>query len=303
MSSTRTAKYIFVLLLKYLTQMRFIGIILLASTIVFASCKKKDTEEPDTKAQVVYNVSYGTDSRHVMDVHLPENRSADSTKVMVFIHGGGWTSGNKSDITGLLTTFKNNLPNYAIISINYRLCSNDPSYMNGFPAQEQDVMQAIEFIKASSAEWKISNKIVLVGMSAGAHLSLLQAYKHNSDQSIKAVAAFFPPTYLAEGYEHLPASKALIELVTGGTPNDVPQVYFESSPANYASSGIPTILFHGVDDNVVPLGQSFLLKDSLMSNGKIVNMVTVPAQGHGFSAAKYVETIGNVGTFFGTYNP
>lgn len=283
--------------------MRFIGIILLVSTIVFASCNKKEKKEPDTPSQVVYNVSYGTDPRHLMDVHLPENRSADSTKVMVFIHGGGWTSGNKSDITGLLTTFKNNLPNYAIISINYRLCSNDSSYINGFPAQEQDVQQAIEFIKSSSSEWKISNKIVLVGMSAGAHLSLLQAYKHNSDQSIKAVAAFFPPTYLAEGYDNFPASKALIELVTGGTPTDVPQIYYESSPANYTGNAIPTILFHGVIDNVVPLRQSTLLKDSLISHGKIVNMVTVPAQGHGFSAAKYVETIDNIGTFFSTYNP
>lgn len=283
--------------------MRIIGIILFASTIVFASCKKKEKEEPDTPSQVIYNVSYGNDARHMMDVHLPENRSADSTKVMVFIHGGGWTSGSKSDINGFLTTFKNNLPNYAIISINYRLCANDTAYVNGFPAQEQDVQQALEFIKSSSAEWKISKKIVLVGMSAGAHLSLLQAYKHNSDQSIKAVAAFFPPTYLAEGYDNLPVSKALIELVTGGTPTAVPQTYFESSPANYTNTAIPTILFHGVNDNIVPISQSILLKDSLFSKGKTVEMVTVPAQGHGFSAAKYAETIGNIGTFFSTYNP
>jgi acetyl esterase/lipase len=284
-------------------KMRLIGTILCAGMIVVSACKKKE-KEPDTPAEAFYNVSYGADPRNVMDVHLPENRSADSTKVMVFIHGGGWTSGNKTDITGYLSTFKKNLPNYAIVTVNYRLCSNNPSYINGFPTQEEDIQQALEFIKASSSEWQISNKkIVLVGMSAGAHLSLLQAYKHNSDQSIKAVAAFFPPTHLAEGYDNLPASKALIELVTGGTPNDVPQVYFESSPANYTNTAVPTILFHGVNDDVVPIAQSILLKDSLFSKGKIVNMIIVPTQGHGFTAAKYVETIGQIGVFFSTHNP
>lgn len=282
-------------------QLYAVGFVLIAAVIGITSCKKKE-KDTSTKAETVHNVSYGTDSRQVMDLYFPENRSIDSTKVMVLIHGGGWTSGSKSDMGVLITRLQSELPNYAIANINYRLCSDNP-YTNGFPTQEQDVKQAIEFIKTMAGQWKVSNNITLVGMSAGAHLSLLQAYKHNEDQSIKAVAAFFPPTQLAQGYDNFPLSKALIELVTGGTPNELPQVYHESSPINYVSTAIPTIVFHGTSDAVVPHEQSVWLADSLLSNGKVVEMVSYPGQGHGFVAAKYNESVQKTGVFFRTHNP
>ncbi len=279
----------------------FIGLILLAAATGVTSCKKKK-DDTLVKSETAHNISYGTDSRNVMDIYLPENRSVDSTKVMVLIHGGGWTSGNKSDMGGYITRLQSELPNYAVVNINYRLCSSDP-YTNGFPAQELDVKLAVDFIKSMTPQWKVSNNITLIGMSAGAHLSLLQAYKHNEDGSVKAVAAFFPPTQLAEGYDDLPLSKALIELVTGGTPSEVPEVYYESSPVNYTGTAIPTILFHGTNDMVVPHEQSLWLRDSLVSNGKIVEMVTYPGQGHGFVNAKYEDAIQKIGAFFRTHNP
>ncbi len=269
----------------------------------FSACKKKDKEEPEVPGQVIYNQSYGTDPRHVMDVHLPENRSYDSTKVMIYIHGGGWTGGDKHELTGLLSTFKQYLPGYALIGINYRLCSSDP-YTNGFPSQEEDVLLAVNYIKSKCAEWNISpNHITLTGSSAGGHLALLHAYKNNSDHTIKAVAAFYAPTHLAQGYDDLPASKASIEFVTGGTPSEVPDIYFESSPINYTSTAIPSILFHGNTDNVIPVQQTMWLADSLNAKGKTVYSWIVPAEGHGFSSLKMAEAIQRIGTFFSTNNP
>lgn len=243
--------------------------------IGFTSCKKKD-KEPDVPAKQIGNESYGTDLKQVMDIYLPENRTIDSTKVVIFIHGGGWTSGSKSDVNGLLNTIKNNLKGYAIISIGYRLCSATP-YANGFPTQEQDVATAISYVKSKCSEWEISDKITLVGVSAGAHLALLHAYKNNADHTVKAIAAYFGPTNLAQGYDDLPNTKALIELVTGGTYADVPQIYDESSPINYVSTAIPTILFHGTTDNIVPVEQTTSLRDSLLAHSKIVDTWIIPA--------------------------
>lgn len=286
-----------------MAHIRIVSLFIIVGLFIgFSSCKKKDKKEPDTPSQVFSNESYGTDPRHVMDVHLPENRSMDSTKVVILIHGGGWTSGNKSDFNGLMTTIKKNLPHYAVININYRLCSDNP-YTNGFPAQEEDVIQAIEYIKTKRSEWQISDKFTLVGASAGAHLALLHAYKNNADHTVKAVAAYFPPTDLANGYDAFPASKTLIEFVTGGTPADVPQIYFESSPINYTATAIPTILFHGTNDNIVPVQQTTWLRDSLVSKAKTVDAWIIPAQGHGFTAATSVETIERIGNFFRTNNP
>lgn len=282
----------------------FSGLLLICLFLTgFSSCKKKDKEEPEVPGQVLYNQSYGTDPRHVMDVHLPENRSYDSTKVMIYIHGGDWTGGDKHELTGLLSTFKKYLPGYALIGINYRLCSADP-YTNGFPAQEEDVALAVSYIKSKCAEWNISpNHITLTGSSAGGHLALLHAYKNNSDHTIKAVAAFYAPTHLAQGYDGLPASKASIEFVTGGTPSEVPDTYFESSPIHYTSTAIPSILFHGNTDNVIPVQQTMWLADSLNAKGKMVDSWIVPAEGHGFSSLKMAEAIQRIGTFFSTNNP
>lgn len=222
---------------------------------------------------------------------------------MIYIHGGGWTGGDKHELTGLLSTFKQYLPGYALIGINYRLCSSDP-YTNGFPSQEEDVLLAVNYIKSKCAEWNISpNHITLTGSSAGGHLALLHAYKNNSDHTIKAVAAFYAPTHLAQGYDDLPASKASIEFVTGGTPSEVPDIYFESSPINYTSTAIPSILFHGNTDNVIPVQQTMWLADSLNAKGKTVYSWIVPAEGHGFSSLKMAEAIQRIGTFFSTNNP
>ena len=131
----------------------------------------------------------------------------------------------------------------------------------------------------------------------------MHSYKNNSDHTIKAVAAYYPPTHLAQGYDALPDSKALIELVTGGTPADVPDIYFESSPIYYTSTAIPSILFHGNTDNVVPVQQTMWLVDSLNTKGKMVDSWIIPAEGHGLSGAKMVETIERIGVFFSNHNP
>ena len=46
------------------------------------------------------NVSYGSNSEQVFDIYLPANRS-DDTKIMILVHGGGWTSGDKADRNGV----------------------------------------------------------------------------------------------------------------------------------------------------------------------------------------------------------
>jgi acetyl esterase/lipase len=282
-------------------QLKTSGIVFLLLFIGFTACKKKDPEETPNGSSMAYNVAYGSDARHKMDIYLPENRSIDSTKVLIFIHGGAWTSGDKNEVNSYFNLFKEKLPDYAIISMNYRLCTNNP-YTNGFPAQEQDVMQALNFIKSNTTAWNVSNRFALVGTSAGGHLALLHAYKNNSDSTIKAVAAYFPPSNLADGYDNYPVSKSLIELVTGGTVADVPQVYFESSPVNYVSTAVPTILFHGTSDNVVPIEQTYALVDSLSNHGKPHDSWYTTA-GHGFPSVMIQNSVDRIQTFFNTHLP
>ena len=56
------------------------------------------TSDEPLDAIVLTNVSYGNNPEQVYDLYLPEGREASRTKVVVLIHGGGWTSGDKVDM-------------------------------------------------------------------------------------------------------------------------------------------------------------------------------------------------------------
>src|SRR6187402_970454 len=143
--------------------------ILILFSLVSSSCKKDDSPEQDMSVTML-NVSYGTNTQQKMDVYLPATRTATTTKVMIMIHGGGWNTGDKADFNEYVDSLKKREPTFAIFNINYRL-ANIPDL---FPAQEQDVKAAIEFINSKRQEYRVSDKFALIGASAGAHLAMLQ---------------------------------------------------------------------------------------------------------------------------------
>jgi acetyl esterase/lipase len=278
----------------------FIGLFL---TISLFSCKKKD-KPAEVVAQNISNVSYGTDVRNVMDIFLPENRSETSTPVLIMIHGGGWSGGDKVNMAPFVDTMKRRFPNYAVFNITYRWAGNG---LNLFPAQELDVKKCIEFIYSKRSEYKISDKFVLAGASAGGHLALLQAYKYTVPVKIKAVVDFFGPSDLTAFYNNPPTPLVPLLLlnVTGTTPVLNPTLYQQSSPLTYTSTtNSPTIILQGGADIVVSPSQSTLLRDRLITLGVANQFVFYPSGGHGdWDAATYTDAFNKIEAFMKTYNP
>jgi acetyl esterase/lipase len=279
--------------------------LLLAASVLFA-CKKKDkpADNLSLPAQNISNASYGPDARNIMDVHLPAARSEGNTPVLIMIHGGGWSSGDKADFASFVDTMKKRLPDYAIFNITYRLFNNG---QNVFPAQELDVKKCIEFIYSKRKEYAVSDKFVIAGASAGGHLALLQSYKYISPVKIKVVIDFFGPTELTQYYNNPPTIfvPLLLQTVTGTTPAANPQLYQQSSPYNYAVSGSsPTLILHGGADPLVPPSQSTLLRDKLVSVGVPNQYVFYPAGGHGdWDAPTYTDAFNKIAAFIKTHNP
>jgi acetyl esterase/lipase len=259
--------------------------------------------DDNSAAKTILNASYGNSAAQVMDIYLPANRSAISTKVMLLIHGGGWTDGDKNDplFSPFVDSIKRRLPEYAVFNINYRL-SAPPS--NLFPTQELDIKAATEFIYARRNEYGISDKFVFVGASAGAHLAMLQAYKYNSPVRAKAVVSFFGPADLLDMYNNPVGGNSLISLVLaqtiGKTPTQDPLIYSNSSPINFISSGtgIPTILLHGGLDPLVNPQQSLAVKTKLASAGIASKYILYPAAGHGdWNSTTYTDAFNNIQAF------
>lgn len=268
---------------------------------ILSSCSKENTGTGSSiSASNQLNVAYNTDPLQKMDIYLPEGRSTATTKVLIMIHGGAWSSGDKADFTAFVDTMKRRLPGYAVFNINYRLAAGTS---NLFPTQENDVKSALDFIYSKRNEYLISDKYVLLGASAGAHLALLQAYKYNSPVKIKTVVDFFGPTDMADMYNN-PASPfvspTLIASLMGGTPTSNPAIYASSGPINFvtASSAMPTIMLHGGLDPLVKPSQSTALQAKLNTAGIINQYVFYPTGGHGdWDNATYFDAFNKVQAF------
>ena len=264
---------------------------------ILTSCQKESKEADSLAGKTLLNVSYGGDDRQKMDVYLPAGRTNKSTKAIVLIHGGSWTSGNKTELAAYIDTFKKRMPELAIININYRLAGNGVT----LAAAEQDVHAAIQAIAGSADEWGINKaNIGLLGVSAGSHLALLHAYKQTSPVRIKAVIDYFGPTDLVTMYQQPwhPLVTVLLNAVMGTTPEANMEAYRQSSPINFVTAqSPPTLILHGSADAVVAVSQSQALKAKLDVAGATSQLQVYEGEGHGWYGAKMAHSFDLVQAF------
>ncbi|MEJ5994610.1 alpha/beta hydrolase [Pedobacter sp. Du54] len=175
------------------------ALILLFLGISLPSCKKDSPVITDpvikVEAQTLLDVSYGNSSSQKMDVYLPANRSS-STKVIIFIHGGSFISGDKSDFTFLVKELVR--ANFAVLNVNYRLVDATGLYDTPVKHMESavkikdqvtDISTIVNYVLSNAKEWQVSEtKLGLAGHSAGATLSLLYGYDALNAGKVKAIA-------------------------------------------------------------------------------------------------------------------
>lgn len=136
-------------------------------SMVHASTGPKDVARPVTSRAVsptYSNVAYGEHERNVLDFW---QAAGDGPRpLLVFIHGGGWTTGDKARKTSDVKPYLDRGISYA--SINYRLTPQSP-----LPAPVHDAARAIQFLRSKAEQWNIRvDRIVLTGGSAGACTSM-----------------------------------------------------------------------------------------------------------------------------------
>nr|WP_299714313.1 alpha/beta hydrolase [uncultured Tenacibaculum sp.] len=128
-------------------------------TLVFASCSDENTDTVENiEAVSRLNLSYGSDTRQVYDLYLPEGRSLD-TKVIILLHGGSWVSGSKEDVNFIKDIITSELKDYAVVNMNYRLARPGVS---PFPTQTDDITSLVNHLKEKRNEYMISNELTFV---------------------------------------------------------------------------------------------------------------------------------------------
>lgn len=126
--------------------------------------------DPTQFARYFPDVPYADeDPRQVMDIWLP-NEGEGPFPLIVFVHGGGWVSGNKRENT-MPGVFKFPSQGYAVACVEYRLVPDVH-----WPEPLEDVRAAIRYLRAHAAEYNLdAENIAIMGNSAGGHLACMVA--------------------------------------------------------------------------------------------------------------------------------
>ncbi|MCX6315742.1 MAG: alpha/beta fold hydrolase [Bacteroidetes bacterium] len=249
----------------------------------------------------INNISYGSNASQKFDLGLPAGRTS-ATPFVVVVHGGGWATGDKSELTWLLNGLKQR--GFAVANINYRLTLNTP---DNYKMQIDDLDSAAHFaLRLSTLHTFNGQKFYIVGHSAGGHLSLAYAYTRNADGKIKAAGSLAGPTDLfAMSYYNFNIYNIILQpflgvpLIPVTTASE--QRYKSCSPQYQATAtSPPTIFFHGDVDPVVNISQSTSMVAKLNTLGVDKKMITYPLTFHDWwtDATKTANTLEELKTWF-----
>lgn len=254
-----------------------------------AALNHKSTAAPSYLAKlgtverdITYCVADGVELK--MDVYYPQTMSKPAPAA-VYVHGGSWSSGDKSDGNGMVDVPELLSRGYLAVSIDYRLA---PKWK--FPAQIQDVKCAIRFLRANAARFNLDpGRIGAWGHSAGGHLVALlgttgpgdglEGSSGYADQSsrVQAVVDMCGRADL----HGISADKAASAF---GAADGSINVLVGASPINFVSTGdSPFLIIHGDKDTVVPLHLSQAFYERLEASGVPATLVTVKNADHGFN--------------------
>ncbi|WP_343745594.1 glycerophosphodiester phosphodiesterase family protein [Chitinophaga sp.] len=250
------------------------------------------------------NVPYGDAGEdNTLDAYLPENHHA-GTKIIVYLHGGGWTGGDKKEFPKQLIDELAGKLHYGVVSMNYRLVRD---HQNTYPAQLDDIKKALAFISSKSGKLSFDgSQFALIGGSAGAYLAMQYAYACDSSHQIKTVVDLWGPTDFTDKktrQENKDADEKVARLL--GEPDPAAKIAFDASPYHQLTkaSGVPTILFHGGQDPLVDVSQAKKLHKKLTSLNIPTQFELYPTEKHGMGLTASMDVFAKVISWLKQYYP
>ena len=220
-----------------------------------------------------------------LDLYLPPFAKDTSARrpVIVVIHGGGWDSGDNTQLTEWNHRWAGR--GWIVAAINYRLAPAHP-----WPAQRDDVAAAIAWLKANAVRLGLDeHRLVILGRSAGGQIAAAAAYGLR-DPDIRGVVSLYAPHDMKFAYSVSREDDALnsIKLMRQyfGGPPDTPEraaLYDSASGQLLAQPGSPpALLVHGYPDTLVWYRHSRRLAARLQEIGVPVTHLELPWATHAF---------------------
>lgn len=247
----------------------------------------------------ISDVSYDSGEANKFDLYLPKDNTKENYGLVVYLHAGGFTSGDKKDDEDMLAWLTSK--GYVAAGINYTLRTEDKD--KSILSQSNEIKSAIPVVieEAKKHGYNI-DKLTMAGGSAGHCLAMIYAYRDAKDSPVPVVFTFGavgPSSFFREDWDNygldkdadeaIEAAAGLfsvmggVEITTDMIKNGSYQELMKpvSAYAWIDENSVPTVVAYGKYDRVQPYKGSLRLKKALEDNNIDFKYFELPHSGHG----------------------
>lgn len=258
--------------------------------------------EPEMHLGAQTLVSYGPHAAQVADVYYPQGAELPVKGVVVWIHGGGWSVGDKADYAAMTSALTKH--GLAVVNMNYRLNADGQ-----YPKSVDDVQTVLGALatggcatcEQESGVWKTLHAardlpLFVGGSSAGGYLAMMGSMAHLAENPRGATCVFnqvgFPDLRILDTTSAM--GRGFIQAYSGGDVSDErlgsmsPVVKLEAGEWDGVSRTTQFIMTYSENDQFVPYASTRRFTEVLQQKQFPVTEVfhSYPADGyHGMSIA------------------
>lgn len=291
----------------------------------------KYTTQLDSSMGTIYtDLSYGDKAANKFDLYVPANNSKERYGLVVYLHAGGFTSGDKSGDAQILQWLC--AKGYVAAGINYTLFSEENPDANVY-TQSVEIRESIPSVIAEAEKlgYRI-DKMAVAGGSAGHTLAMLYAYRDAASSPVPVKMTFGavgPSCFYLEDWINMGADpnhpaavdpdadySGMAELFSVMAGKEITADMFESgaylkqvkdiSAAMWIDKhSVPTVCAYGSWDKVQPFSASKRLETALTQNNIPHEYIVFEHSGHGLQNdnAQYATYMDQVSEYLDTYLP
>ena len=312
----KTGLFIFLCVVVFLVS--FVGSVIFKMTYTSPAMRKYSADWGDEVGKVYTDLAYGARETNKFDLYVPSDSTKDTYGLVVYLHAGGFTTGDKADDKKMLQWLCSK--GYVAAGINYTL-RDDAHPEASVCSQSEEIRSSIPFVveEAGKLGYNI-DRMAIAGGSAGGCLALLYAYRdaNTAPVPVKMVfeavgpASFYAEDWVSYGLDESPEAAAGLfgmMAVKEITPEMLGTAEYEEAIKEISAymwvneSTVPTVCAYGVYDKICPFDSSKHLIKALEENGVTHEYIEFPHSGHALQNDHkcYIQYMDKVEEYLDTY--
>lgn len=298
----------------------FAGSAIFKMTYTSPELKKYSVDWNDEIGMTYTDIAYGDGEANKLDLYVPADNTKETYGLVVYLHAGGFTTGDKLDDASMLQWLASK--GYVAAGINYTLRDEEHPEASVY-SQSMEIKSSIPVIVEEAKKLGYNlDSMAISGGSAGGTLAMLYAYRDAGESPIpvkmmfEAVgpSSFYPEDWSPYGLDQNPEAAANLFSIMAGTEITVDmfgtETYEEAIKPISAyiwvnENSVPTVAAYGVYDKVAPFDTVQHLVNALKENNVTHEYIEFPHSGHALQNdndlyVKYMETVEE---YLDTYMP